>query len=295
MEGEIVNVGMRMDALIEFFVDITANHALATQGNEVVGVEGLDEMGRLRGPTIEPLNGGLVVAEGARFIAELPGEDGGLVFVEAVGDGVAASEDGLDELEVELLGLAVCGKLGGILYIVIPPLAFGRGRIAEAHLAEVETKTAAPIPTVRQIEHGCHLARLEFIEQTVQATQERIVELAWLRLKDGLYPAHLLATAVGAHEYAQIFHANRFQLIKFGAQSGKVAALSLGSQDWRVPQIRTYIIIGTAVALELAIANGNQIASRDRERCAHKEQEKERTKTMGKHREGCFSSANEIW
>lgn len=167
VEGEVVDIGMGMDALVEFLVDITANHALATQGDEVVGVESLDEMGRLRGPTIEPLNGGLVVAEGARLIAELPGEDRGLVFVEAVGDGVAASEDGLDELEVELLGRAIVGKLGSITHVVVPTIAFGRGRIAEAHLAEVEAEAAAPVPTICQIEHGCHLARFEFEEQAV--------------------------------------------------------------------------------------------------------------------------------
>mmetsp|Transcript_8350 Transcript_8350/g.28642 ORF Transcript_8350/g.28642 Transcript_8350/m.28642 type:complete len:414 (-) Transcript_8350:139-1380(-) len=205
-------------------------------GNEVVGIHGLDERGRVLHPPQK------VVEEvhSPGLVRELPAHDGRVLRVPHAVHGVGPPHDEPDVVVVELHRPLVPKSVGGEVHELVPRVATRwvvRNLLGVASPHQVLGQAPAPSPLVGEAHNRLHSPRAHLVQQEVQALQDFGVVHPWRGLHRWYDPVRLVVWALRPGHHPQVLHAPRGQLVELTPQPVSVAPWPAGAQVGAVPVV----------------------------------------------------------
>ena len=256
MEVHVGDFGHGVDALHQLHVGLAAIEALRTGRNHVVGVERANQPRRPGNPLGEGLL--VLLAEGARLVANLPREDGRVVGIPEPRIAVRAADDEAHVLLEQRASLAAGDEVRDILDVGLIAVDGRDGRLAGTCPGQVLRIAARPLPRIGQVEHGLHAAPSQLGEEVVQTVEQLVVVLAGDVLERRFDFGGDSPAAVGPHQHAQVRHAAGGQRIELPRQAFAVAAGALRAEDGAVPEVGTQEVAGFAVEHEAAVLDADE-------------------------------------
>ena len=217
----------------------------------MIRVQGSDQPGGLPDPLCESLL--VLLAEGAGFVSDLPGEDGGIVGIFQSGVSVRASDDEAHVIGEEFPGLCVGDEPADILRVGAISGHGGDWDLSGAAPGEVLGVSARPLPGVVQIEDGFHAAFAELPQEEVESVEQVVVVFSGGILERGFDFGGDARFAVGSDQNAQVRDSAVGQSVEFACESFAVAVPARRAEDRAVPEVRTDEVIGFSVEDELSV------------------------------------------
>ena len=168
MDGHIIDARDGGDGLQEGGIAFTAHEALIPGGNQMVRIDFPDEAGRFRKPADKTLADLGVRREAARFVADLPGENGRILTIRLASDGIRPADDELQVIKEQRLCLFVRGELRHLLHERSIAALQRDERLSGTGPLQIHSVAAGPLPGIVQVEYGLHVPFAQFDQETIQ-------------------------------------------------------------------------------------------------------------------------------
>ena len=169
MDGHVIDVRDGGQGFQQRRIVLAAHQAFVAGGDQMVRVDFLDQAGGFREPADESFPDGRVVGETARLIADLPGENGGILAVRLSRHGIGTADDGFQVVEEQFLGLLIHRELRHLLHERPITVQEGNQGLSGAGPFQVLPVAPGPLPGVVQIQDSLHVPLPEFYQKTVQS------------------------------------------------------------------------------------------------------------------------------
>ena len=216
-----------------------------------MGVDSLDNLGRLSQPCLESLL--VLLSERPGLIAYLPGEYGRVIPVSLACDCVGARDYVHHVAAEHAHGRVGLHEVGDIVHVFVVAGHTGQWYVTVTCPFEILRVAAAPFPGIVQIKHSLHIPLAQLHQEIVQSAEKGVVVLARSILKGRLYFSVHSAIAVRADQHAQVAHSHGAQAVQLAGKTLPVTSAAFRGQNRSVPEVRTYKIIRFFVLDELAV------------------------------------------
>ncbi len=160
-------------------------------------------------------------------------------------------------VEGELTGGVGEHELAGIVYIFAVAVLGERCGSVTCPF-EICAVAAAPFPGVVEIEHGFHVALLEFGKEVVESFKEGIVVDAGGCLEHRLYVRFKSFGTIAADEHAEVGETQLLEEVEFACEALAVAIL-LGAEYGAVPEVCADETVEGVADVEFAVAHGDEL------------------------------------
>ena len=259
VDVDVVDLREGVDALGERFVALAADDAFRSRGDQVVGVQRADKLGRLANPFGE----GLVVLlpEGARFVAYLPREDRRVVGIADARVAVRAPHDEAHVIGVERPGPGIGDELRDVVHVGAVAVDGRDGCLARPGPGEVLRVTARPLPRIGQVEHRLHAAQRQLLHEVVEPVEQCVVVPARCGLEDRGYFGRNARGSLGADEHAQVPQAAGGERVQLALEAGAVSAGTFRSEDRAVPEVGADEVAGLVSEQEAPLFDADEVGS----------------------------------